>query len=233
MDRGDTQVIVKIERMRASEGFDIDGVRRPLLTEREDDALSVFAEYGLTDRLTLQVRADWQRGRDQFVDYEGMGPIEIGLRYQVIRTERSTVSIYGGYARAGEGRNAGYAAPGAGDHDWEIRVLAGHSGRFSWLGGREAFIEGQVARRVRDGLADEDHLDLTTGVQFGSDWMLLNQVYAGRTTEGPQVRWINTESSVVRRFGDWSVQAGWRQSVSGRGDVPAQNGPVLAIWRRF
>ena len=233
MDRGETQIIIKIEWMRADEGFNVDGVRRPLLTGREDDVASIFAEHGLTDRLTLQVRADWQRGRDGFADYEGMGPAEIGLRYQVVRRERSTLSAYVGYARAGEGRNAGYAAPGAGEHDWEVRLLAGHSGRFGWLGDRRAFIEAQIARRVRDGLADEDHLDLTTGVHFGANWMLLNQVYAGQTTEGPEVAWVNTETSLVRRFGDWSVQAGWRQAVAGRGEVPAQNGPVIAIWRRF
>jgi hypothetical protein len=233
LDRRDTQVIVKAEWMRASEGFDIDGVRRPLLAEREDGALSIFAEHGLTDRLTLQVRAEFQRGYDTFADYEGSGPTEIGLRYQVLRSERTTVSLYGAYARAGEGRNAGYAAPGAGDHDWEVRLLAGHSGRYAWLGNRDAFAEVQIARRIRDGLADEDHLDVTLGVHLNADWMILNQVYAGRTVEGPALHWVNADSSIVRRWGDWSLQAGWRQALSGRGEVPAQQGPVLAVWRRF
>jgi len=232
-EAGGTQVIVKAEHMRASDGFDAAGELRPLLVPREDDAVSIFAEHGLTDRLTLQLRTEWQSGQDQFADYEGLGPTEIGLRYQVLRTARGTVSAYLGYARAGEGRNAGYAAPGAGDHDWEVRLLAGHSARLPWFGDREVFIEVQAARRVRDGLADEDHLDVTTGVHFGSDWMLLNQVYAGRTTEGPEVSWINAESSLVRRAGDWSLQVGWRQAVSGRGEVPAQGGPLFAIWRRF
>lgn len=230
---GETQVILKVERMRADEGFDADGVRRPLPGRREDDSVSAFVEHGLTDRLTLQLRAEWQRGRDQFVNYEGMGPAEIGLRYALIRNERSVVSLYGGYARAGEGRNAGYAAPGAGEHDWELRLLAGHSGQLQWLGGRDAFAEIQVARRFRDGLVDEDRLDVTTGVHFGSDWMLLNQIYAGRTTDGQQAQWINAETSIVRRFADWSLQAGWRQTVAGRGEIPAQTGIVLAIWRRF
>lgn len=233
VEQGETQAIIKVERLRASDGFDADGVRRPLQVQREDDTVSVFVEHGLTDRLTLQLRADWQRGRDQFADYEGAGPIEIGLRYQLVRSEHSVISAYGGYSRAGEGRNAGYAAPGAGAHDWELRLLAGHSGRFDWLGGRAAFVEAQAARRFRDGLADEDRLDLTAGIHFGPDWLVLNQMFAGRTAEGPEAVWINTESSVVRRFGDWSFQAGWRQTVSGRGEVPAQTGVVLAIWRRF
>ncbi|HRH20399.1 MAG TPA: hypothetical protein PLE81_07140 [Brevundimonas sp.] len=233
LERGGTQVIVKAERMRASEGFEIDGVRRPLLAGRDDDAVSIFAEHGLTDRLTLQVRAEFQRGDDTFADYEGNGPTEIGLRYQVLYSRRTTVSLYGAYARAGEGRNAGYAAPGAGDHDWEVRLLAGHSGSYAWLGRRDAFAEVQIARRIRDGLADEDHLDVTLGVHLNDDWMLLSQIYAGRTVEGPAVRWVNSESSIVRRWGDWSLQVGWRQALSGRGEVPAQQGPVLAVWRRF
>jgi len=233
LDRGDTQVIIKAERMRASEGFDIDSTRRPLLSEREDESLSVFVEHGLTDRWTLQVRSEYQRGQDAFVDYEGDGPVEIGLRYQLLRAAGTSVSLYGGYVRAGEGRNAGYAAPGAGDHDWEVRVLAGHGGRYAWLGGRDAFAEVQLAHRFRDGLPDEDRLDLMFGLHVDADWMVLNQIYAGRTTEGPTVNWSHVESSVVRRWGDWSFQAGWRQAISGRGEVTAQQGPVLAIWRRF
>jgi hypothetical protein len=233
MEPGRTQVIVKYEGMRADEGFDIDGTRRPLLAERSDDTLALFAEHGLTDSLTLQLKAEWQSGEDFFVDYEGRGPVEIGVRWQALRTERSAVSLYAGYAWAGEGRNAGYAAPGAGDGDWEVRLLAGHSGRFGWLGGRDAFIEAQAARVFRDGLPDEDRAELTLGMHFGEDWMVLNQTYAGRTAEGPEAMWINSESSIVRRFGDWSLQAGWRQAVAGRGEVPAQSGPIVAVWRRF
>lgn len=233
LERGDTQVIVKAEVMRASDGFDVDGTRRPLPADRKDDALSVFVEHGLTDRLTLQMRAEWQQGEDLFADYEGAGPTEIGLRYQLLRSQRGTVSAYVGYARAGEGRNAGYAQPGAGDHDWEVRLLAGHSGPYRWFGGRDGFVEVQVARRIRDGLPDEDHLDVTTGVHLGADWMILNQVYAGRTAEGREALWINSEASIVRRAGDWSLQVGWRQAVTGQGEVPAQSGPILAVWRRF
>jgi len=53
-----------------TEGFDLAGQRVPLLAERRDEAFSVFAEYGLTDRLTLQFKGDLQRGRDAFVDFE-------------------------------------------------------------------------------------------------------------------------------------------------------------------
>ena len=64
--------------MRAETGFDPSGEEQPLGADRTDTTLGLFAEYGLTDRLTLQLKADWQQGEDAFVDYEGRGPVEIG-----------------------------------------------------------------------------------------------------------------------------------------------------------
>ncbi|MBA3049587.1 MAG: hypothetical protein FP822_08495, partial [Brevundimonas sp.] len=74
----------------------------------------MFLEYGLTDRLTVQFKGDWQSGEDAFVEYEGRGPLEIGVTWQAWRDDRTAVSLYAGYADGGEGRNAGYAAPGVG-----------------------------------------------------------------------------------------------------------------------
>ena len=45
-------------------------------------------------------------------------------------------------------------------------------------------------------------------------------------------RWLSMETSVVRRLGDWSLQAGWRQTAAGR-ETPISGGPVVAVWRRF
>lgn len=229
---GETQVIVKLERMRATEAFDADGARQPMPGEREDDLISVFAEHGLTDRLTLQAKSEWQSGFDAGLTYEGLGPTEIGLRYQVWRNERFAVSVYGGYAIAGEARNAGYAPPGAGEGDWEARVLAGYGGPMRWLRIEDGFVEVQAARRFRTGLPDEDRLDLTLGANHGPNWQVLTQVFSGRALEGSEAAWVNAEVSIVRRLGAWSLQAGWRQAVAGR-QSPAQQGLILAVWRRF
>ena len=229
--KGQAQVIAKLEAMRATEGFDAAGQRVPLPAERRDEALSVFAEYGLTDRLTLQLKGDLQRGEDAFVDYEGRGPIEIGVTWQVWRDERNAVSLYAGYADGGEGRNAGYAPPGQGDSDWEVRASAGRSFEGAAWGPERSFIEVQAARRMRQGLPDETRVDLTLGGHIGENWMVLGQAFGGQTDDGG-ARWLSVETSVVRRFGDWSVQAGWRTAVSGR-ETPAANGPVLGLWRRF
>ncbi|CAN5147784.1 hypothetical protein BH10PSE2_BH10PSE2_15990 [soil metagenome] len=220
--------------MAADQGFGPDGGRENLPGERHDRSLGAFVEYGLTDRLTLQLKSDWQDGRDAFVDYEGRGPIEIGATWQVWRGDAAAISVYGGYAQAGEGRNAGYAAPGVGDHDWEARVSAGRSfgalGKGRWSAER-SFVEVQVARRMRDGLPDETRLDVTMGAHFGSDWMLLGQAYGGAADDAG-ARWLSVETSVVRNLGRWSLQAGWREAVAGR-ETPVAAGPVVAVWWRF
>jgi hypothetical protein len=235
--RGTGQVIVKYEDMRADQGLDADGARFDLIQDRRDASAGVFAEYGLTDRLTLQFKGDWQDGEDAFYDYEGRGPLELGVTWQAWRDDATAVSLYGGYASAGDGRNAGYAAPGVGDSDWEARVSVGRS--FGGLpvrrGPDRSFIELQAARRMRDGLPDETRLDFTMGAHFGERWMVLGQAYGGAADDEagqPGARWLSVEASVVRRFGDWSVQAGWRQTAAGR-ETPVSRGPVLALWRRF
>lgn len=232
--KGRGQVIFKVEAMRADEAFDPDGRRVPLAVERRDQSVGVFAEYGVTDRLTLQLKGDWQDGEDQFFDYQGRGPIEAALVWQVWRDDRTAISVQGGYVSAGDGRNVGYAAPGVGDTDWEARASVGRS--FAGIGvGRlrpdRTFVEIQAARRFRGGLPDEVRADATVGAHFGDDWLILGQAYAGQV-DGGEARWVSLESSVVRRFGAWSVQAGWRSSVGGR-ETPVAKGPVLAVWRRF
>jgi hypothetical protein len=61
--------------------------------------------------------------------------------------------------------------------------------------------------------------------------MLLGQAFGGMADDdGP--RWLNVETSVVRAWGDWSVQLGWRSAVAGR-ETPAASGPVIGLWHRF
>ena len=143
---------------------------------------------------------------------------------------REVLSVYAGAIVDGDGRNAAYLPPGKGDHDGEFRVLYGRSAK---LFGREGFVDVQVARLVRSAFADETHLDLTVGYEVARDWLLLLQNYDGdAATHGPDPRWAKVEGGVVRRFGDWRVQAGYRATVAGR-LTPAEDGPVVALWRRF
>lgn len=230
--RGEGLAILKFEDIRADQGFDIDGSLADLPAERRDTAIGLFLEYGLTDRLTVQFKGDWQSGEDAFVEYEGRGPLEIGVTWQAWRDDRTAVSLYAGYADGGEGRNAGYAAPGVGDSDWEVRASVGRSvgGAGRW-GPSGSFVDVQAARRMREGLPDETRIDATAGAHLGEDWMVLAQAFGGQTDDGGP-RWLSVETSIVRDLGDWSLQAGWRHAVAGR-ETPEGGGPVIALWRRF
>jgi opacity protein-like surface antigen len=235
--KGKGQVILKAEVLQASKGYDASGALGSLPEKRTDRAAGMFAEYGLTDQLTLQFKGDWQSGEDAFFDYEGRGPVELGVSWQAYRDDRNAVGLYAGYSVSGEGRNAGYEAPGVGGQDWEVRVSAGRSlgglalGPAGRWGPDRSFIEVQAARRMRDGLPDETRADFTVGGHFGRGWMVLGQAFGG-ITDGSGPRWLSVETSVVRNLGRWSVQAGWRRTVAGR-ETPLAEGAVLAVWRRF
>ena len=89
LPKGQGEVIVKYENIRAEEFYAADGDRVDLPGGRRDIVASVFVEYGLTDRLTLQAKGEWQDGRDEFLDYQGLGPIELGVRWQAYRDDRN------------------------------------------------------------------------------------------------------------------------------------------------
>lgn len=225
---GQTQAILKYERQDGDTAFDADGLTTPI-PERTEESVSLFVEHGLTARITLQGKAAWTRGSDPFFDYSGRGPIELGVRYAVLKGPRTAVSLYLGAVLAGEGRNAGYANPGAGQTDAEVRLLAGRSGvAFR----RPVFAEVQVARLARQGLPDETRVDTTMGFEVRRGWLLLAQTYAGRAEADPAPMWLKSEAGVVRSLGDWRLQAGWRGSLAGV-DSPVEHGPVFGIWRTF
>ena len=147
---------------------------------------------------------------------DGRGPISAGLRWTpyVGAGGREVLSVYAGAIVDGEGRNAAYLLPGQGDHDGEFRVLYGRSAK---VFGREGFVDVQVAYLSRSAFADERHLDVTIGYEVAPKWLLLLQNYDGDAmTRGPDPRWAKVEGGVVRRFGTWRVQAGYRATVAGR-----------------
>lgn len=228
--KGEGLLILKAEDEQADHGFS-PRRDRAAIPHLRDDYLSLYGEYGLTPRLTLQGKASFTDGRDQYISYSGRGPIELGLRWAVLQSDRTVLSLYVGGVAPGVGRNAAYAGAGQGGGDAELRVLFGRSAR---VAGRETFIDLEAARVIRSGgLADETRLDLTAGARLTPKWMVLLQSFAGRADgAGYRSDWVKLEGGVVRDLGPWSLQAGWRSVVAGR-ETPISSGPVLGVWRRF
>jgi hypothetical protein len=224
MKDGEGLAILKYERQKADTGFR-SRRRRGLDRSAPRRDLSLYTEYGLTDRLTLQTKAALTRGHDNFVDYEGRGPIELGLRYALLHTDRSAVSLYLGATKDGVGRNAGYAAPGRATPTWR-RVFGRDLEAVAQ--GMQGFAELQVARLKRSGLADETRVDATAGLRPTPRWLLMVQTYAGQADSEPvQSRWRKSEISVTHDLGAWSLQAGWRRTCQA-GRRPPTTGPS---WR--
>lgn len=217
---GEGQAILKFDRQTPFGIYDDAGALGPVDVGGGDSAVSLFVEYGLNDRFTLQGKWEARRKADDFVDYEGSGPTEIGLRGVLARGRRGVAAGYFGFISDGA------------EVDAEARILLGRADAPRTWRGRlpGGFAEIQAARIFRTSRPDESRLDATLGVDLSRRWSVAAQSFAGAVDGGAQ--WIVGEFSVTRGQGDWRVQAGWRRTLAGH-DVRASEGPVLALWRRF
>lgn len=214
------QAILKFDEQSAFGVFGPSGALEAAPVQGRDRAASLFVEYGLSERLTLQGKWEARRRSDDFVDYEGSGPSELGLRARVFKSRRMVAAGY-----------AGLVSDGA-QVDAEARVLVGRSNvPRSWRvrvpGG---YAELQAARIFRSSRPDESRLDATIGVDVTPRWSASAQAFSGAIDGGGA--WVVGEASITRSFSDVRVQAGWRRTLAGR-ETRASQGPVIALWRRF
>jgi hypothetical protein len=130
------------------------------------------------------------------------------------------------------GRGATPATPRRARGAWIWKRACSTAARASG-GDAKVYVDLQAARLQRRGLADENRFDTTLGIKPTDHWEVLAQTYAGQADHGAvRSHWLKTEFSVVRAFGDWSLQAGWRDTVAGR-ETARDRGVVLAVWRRL
>jgi len=231
LPKGDGLVILKYEPVKASNRYNESGQSEPLMRQHTEEIVSLWGEYGLTDRITLMAKTDWQDSVDEYYDFQGRGLLEVGARVQVLKTDHSVLSVQMVYGHDGDGRNATWAEPGQGEHESEARVLFGRGFDFRY----HSYFEAQLARRWRDGLPDETRWEMAFGVDLNPKWSVLTQVYAGKVDTAGQdggAKWTKIETGIIRHMDDWSLQAGWRRTASGRRIVDG-DGIVVALWRRF
>lgn len=236
--KGHGQVIATTAFSTASRAFN-DQSEDILDVEYQKIESSLYFEHGLTDRLTLVARPSLQdieltdSGGEQ--SYQGLGPSEIGLQWQLKKSDHGQFSLRAGVKLGSDGENIPDAPIGEGRSDYELRALWGHG--FS-LSERSAFIEGQLAYRFRSGGApDEQRFDFTSGLELTPRLQLLGQSFYIKA-DGAQFPLRDYESlklqgsAVVRLSNGQSVQLGGFQTVIGR-DIIKESGVFAALWTPY
>lgn len=204
---------------------------------RED--VSAYVEYGITDRLMAIVRPDVTTvtvGGQPGGRYLGLGPSEAGVQFQLLSFGPAVLAVEGAFRLPGSTDAGNRALIGNTAHEADIRGLFGLG--FA-IGSWPAFLDAQVADRVRDGGApDELHTDLTVGLRPRPELMLLLQMFdttdLGKgTAMMPRERFTHVETAAVYDLTEtWSVEIGVYTTVLGTRSLREQ-GLTTALWHRF
>ncbi len=246
LEPGTSQVIVTLESKLATEEFDGSGDRVPRSRYAKTE-LSAYAEYGLAEGLTVLFSPRLEDVNDSSKwggARTGLGYTEIGARARFVRFEAEKPGVWQGSVVSMQGS---VRIPGSvddndpllvGNNVFEIdaRLLFGTS---LMLGPWSSFVNAEAGYRWRDGdPPSELRGDLTFGVRPRADWLALAQVFqvttlgdgSGGFRSGAYTR---VQLSVVHDIdARWSVQVGANSVVAGRRAL-AENGVMLAVWRRF
>ena len=246
LEPGTGQVIVALESKLATQQFDGQGnrVARDRFAKTE---LSAYAEYGLAEGLTVlfSPRVEDVNDSSQWGGARtGLGYTEIGARARFVRFDAREPGIWQGSVLSLQGS---VRIPGSlddndpllvGNNVFEVdaRLLFGTS---FMLGPWSSFANAEAGYRWRDGdPPSELRGDLTLGVRPRPDWLALAQVFQVTTVGGGSGgfragAYTRVQLSVVHDLdARWSVQVGGNSVVAGRRAL-AENGVMLAVWRRF
>lgn len=246
LEPGTGQVIVTLESKLATQEFDGQGERvsRSRYAKTE---LSAYAEYGLAEGLTVLFSPRLEDVNDSSKwggARTGLGYTELGARARFVRFEAEKPGVWQGSVVSMQGS---VRIPGSvddndpllvGNNVFEVdgRLLFGTS---FMLGPWSSFVNAEAGYRWRDGdPPSELRGDLTFGVRPRPDWLALAQVFQVTTVGGGSGgfragSYTRVQFSVVHDLdARWSVQVGANSVVAGRRAL-AENGVMLAVWRRF
>jgi len=233
--KGDKEIIVSLHRQDSTHGFDLDGEAVDIVDYRKTE-LQAFAEYGLSDRLTVRAQGSVRRLRTRDARDTEPGHVELAARYQILSGKTWVLSSESAVRLPGGDGDPGAAQRGSPDAEYDARFLLGKSGK---LAGRPIFLDLQAGLRRREGDApDERRLDVTIGGRPSNRLMLLAQVFDVSSAGAGQgvfeaYRYRNLQLTAVYDLpAGWSVQAGAVGTATGRNAL-RERGAVLAVWRRF
>lgn len=140
---------------------------------------SIYAEFGLTDKVTLVGRAAWQSmtGFDQsgrsVSTQSGLGGLQAGVRYRLAQAGRWSMAAETQVGLPGSGENWNNARFGQGGGDIDIRLALGRSI------GEAAFVTASSGwRGTPDGRPDEIRLDVASGFTVQERAKVMVQTYS-------------------------------------------------------
>lgn len=234
MEGGRGQTISGFAIHDAERAYDADG-EAVFDTDFRKLETSIFAEYGLTSRITLVGRIAYQDVEAGVDHVRAFAATELGVRRLLARWRGNVVSAQLLGVFPGGGENVFNQHLGVGESGAEARLLAGRGWGDEARGG---FAEAQLGYRWRAGEdADEARLDVTAGWRMNGNWMIMGQSFSTWGVDGaapqPDYESHRAQLSVVRRLNaSWSLQAGGLGTYSGR-DVVRERAVFLTLWRRF
>ncbi|WOF74365.1 hypothetical protein QMT40_002017 [Parvibaculaceae bacterium PLY_AMNH_Bact1] len=237
--KGDTEIIVSITQALAHRTFDPAGnaVSQGRFKKVETQ---VYAEHGLTDRITLL--GEVARSRDkreafnrQFTDTE-FRRVGVGARAYLFTWDETLYSV-DALTVLNTSPGGDYPADTqSGDLDYELAVSTGAP---IMLMGLPGFNTQRFAYRYRPGIRPSiTSADITLGLNWGPDWMTLlksNTEYSVGRPPSPRGHYWSTkaEFGVVHRLEPgFAIEAGAFRTFWGT-NVLKETGLKLALWYDF
>lgn len=197
---------------------------------------SLYAEYGIRERLTLVLQlAGQQVSQDNngITDTaSGLAASRLGLQVQLLDAGRWVMAGQISGIVPGGGENVADRPLGDGANGVEMRALLGRSL------GRAGFVDIQLGQAWRsENYPSETRLDATLGWRLSERYSVMAQSFL---TRGGADRRRNNQSftqhkvqlNLGRRFASGELMLGAFTTVYGRNSI-AESGVVLSWWRRF
>eukprot|EP00439_Symbiodinium_sp_Y106_P089676 s1_g2212.t1 len=236
---GDTQIIVSVTHALAHRTFDETGnaVSRGRFKKIETQ---IYAEYGLTDRVTLIGEAARSTDKSEafgreFTDTQ-FRRLELGTRAYLFTWDETLYSVDAMAILNAASGGDDPADSQSGDMDFEFAV---NTGTPIMVMGLFGFNAQRFAYRHRPGIRPSvASADATLGLNWGPDWITMlkssNEYSLGRTPSQRGHYWSSkAELAVVHRLEPgFAIEAGTFRTFVGR-NVLKETGFKLGLWYDF
>ena len=236
-EQGHGQLLMTATASTATEVFD--GDRKLLAAPRYNKfEFQTLFEYGVTDNFTVMIGPGFQHvdiAAPIDAQRSGLGFTDLGGRYRLMQGDGWVASGQALLRVPGTFDTGNPAAIGNYGVEMDLRALFGLSFAF---GAMPAFLDLEVAQRFRtNGPPDEFRFDVTVGVRFLPQWLLLAQLFnvvsEGARPPIPSYDYSKFQFGAVYEINrQWFVQGGAFSTYHGRNALQ-ENGLLAGVWYRF